>query len=217
MKWLTFGKIAPLDHKVLDNPMKGWVLVVQGFVRHCTHSLLPWNSKGNNEESATFMVQCVPVKLHMCKMCAKDTQIDQRPQKKACQLSLLHVCKTFMSHGQVFHINTDIHWYIWVNTGSGNGLLPDDTTPLPDSMTYHQQCPVAFIWRHHHKRRSEDTNQLNKTENFKNSKTFCFFCTCHAMTAKLLCGSFHEQNFIAIILLKFGSEPNKITIEFALG
>ena len=28
---------------------------------------------------------------------------------------------------------------IWVNIGSGNGLLPDGTEPLPDPMlTYHQ-------------------------------------------------------------------------------
>ena len=28
---------------------------------------------------------------------------------------------------------------IWVNTGSGNGLLPDSTKPLPEPMlTYHQ-------------------------------------------------------------------------------
>ena len=29
---------------------------------------------------------------------------------------------------------------IWVNIGSGNGLLPDGTKPLPERMlTYHQQ------------------------------------------------------------------------------
>ena len=33
--------------------------------------------------------------------------------------------------------------------GSGNGLLPDGTKPLPEPMlTYHHKGPVAFIWRH---------------------------------------------------------------------
>ena len=35
---------------------------------------------------------------------------------------------------------------IWVNTGSGNGLLPDGTKPLPEPMlTDHQLSPVTFI------------------------------------------------------------------------
>ena len=42
---------------------------------------------------------------------------------------------------------------IWVNIGSGNGLLPDGTKPLPESMlTYHQWVPVVFIqWELHRK------------------------------------------------------------------
>ena len=35
---------------------------------------------------------------------------------------------------------------IWVNVGSGNGLLPDGTNPLPEPMlTDHQWSPVTFI------------------------------------------------------------------------
>ena len=40
--------------------------------------------------------------------------------------------------------------YIWVNIGSGNGLVPDGTNPLPEPvLTYHQEDPVAtFVeWR----------------------------------------------------------------------
>ena len=34
---------------------------------------------------------------------------------------------------------------IWVNIGSGNGLLPDGTKPLPEPMlTYHQQDSVEI-------------------------------------------------------------------------
>ena len=34
---------------------------------------------------------------------------------------------------------------ILVNTGSGNGLMPDSSKPLPESvLTYHQQDPLAF-------------------------------------------------------------------------
>ena len=32
------------------------------------------------------------------------------------------------------------------NIGSGNGLLPDSTKPLPETMlTHHQQGPLIFI------------------------------------------------------------------------
>ena len=41
----------------------------------------------------------------------------------------------------------------WVNIGSGNGLLPDGTKPLPEPMlTYHPQDPLTFIWCQFHKR-----------------------------------------------------------------
>ena len=36
--------------------------------------------------------------------------------------------------------------YIWVNTGSDNGLLPDGTKPLPEPMLAdHQWSPMEFI------------------------------------------------------------------------
>ena len=42
---------------------------------------------------------------------------------------------------------------IWVNIGSGNGLLPDGTKPLPEPMlTDHQWSPVKFISGQFHKR-----------------------------------------------------------------
>ena len=41
---------------------------------------------------------------------------------------------------------TPIRWQIWVNIGSGNGLLPDGTKPLPEPMlTYHQWHPVTIM------------------------------------------------------------------------
>ena len=42
---------------------------------------------------------------------------------------------------------------IWVDIGSGNGLLPDSTKALPEPMlTYHHSCSVAFIWEQLHKK-----------------------------------------------------------------
>ena len=42
---------------------------------------------------------------------------------------------------------------IWVNIGSGNGLLPDSTKPLPEPMLNdHQWSPVTFILGPFHKR-----------------------------------------------------------------
>ena len=41
---------------------------------------------------------------------------------------------------------------IWVNIGSGNGLLPGGTKPLPEPMLTNQQLdPVTFIWWQLHK------------------------------------------------------------------
>ena len=46
-----------------------------------------------------------------------------------------------------------IKWKRTVNIGSGNGLLPDGTKPLPDPMlTYHQYGPVASIGGHYHEK-----------------------------------------------------------------
>ena len=53
-------------------------------------------------------------------------------------------CWSFNSLGP-----SDAIWWqeIWVNTGSGNGLLPDGTKPLPEPMlTNDQSGIVAFIW-----------------------------------------------------------------------
>ena len=54
---------------------------------------------------------------------------------------------------------------IWVNIGSGIGLLPDDTKPLPESMLTYPYGPMAsteaiFM-------RSKDTNQQNNIDCFK--------------------------------------------------
>ena len=42
---------------------------------------------------------------------------------------------------------------IWVNIGSDNGLLPDDTKPLPEPMlTNHQWGVMAFTWGQYHRK-----------------------------------------------------------------
>ena len=41
--------------------------------------------------------------------------------------------------------------YVWVNIGSGNGLLPEGTKPLPKPMlTYHQLGSAAITWEQFH-------------------------------------------------------------------
>ena len=45
--------------------------------------------------------------------------------------------------------------HIWVNIGSGNGLVPDDTKPPPGTMlSYHQMCTMAYTEEVHYKKRS---------------------------------------------------------------
>ena len=45
---------------------------------------------------------------------------------------------------------------IWVNIGSGNGLLPDGTKPLPEPMLTYQLERVTFFWGQVHKRYLSD-------------------------------------------------------------
>ena len=56
------------------------------------------------------------------------------------------------------HIVSWWHYMVWeilVNTGLGNGMLPDGTKPLPDSMlTYHQWGSVALIQDQFHRQHS---------------------------------------------------------------
>ena len=46
------------------------------------------------------------------------------------------------------HIDEAMAWCHWVNIGSGNGLLPDGTKPLPEPvLTYHIK-QQAIVWFH---------------------------------------------------------------------
>ena len=49
--------------------------------------------------------------------------------------------------------NGDIDLGLWVNTGSGNGLLPDGTKPIPEPVSsYHQWSLVAFTLQWFHRK-----------------------------------------------------------------
>ena len=62
---------------------------------------------------------------------------------------------------------------IWVNIGSGNGLLPDGTKPLPEPiLTDHQWSPVTFILGQYHKRCLN--HQSLKSENCMSKILFKF-------------------------------------------
>ena len=54
------------------------------------------------------------------------------------------VCKSNLTHcGLIRHIATEI----WVNIGSGNGLLPDGTKPLPERMLSNHQRSCGICLR----------------------------------------------------------------------
>ena len=60
---------------------------------------------------------------------------------------------------------------IWVNIGSGNGLLPDDTKPLPEPMlTDHQWSPMTFILGQFNKKYLN--YQSLKSENYMSKISF---------------------------------------------
>ena len=63
---------------------------------------------------------------------------------------------------------------IWVNIGSGNGLLPDGTKPLPEPMlTDHLWSPVTFILGQFHKR-CFNHQSLKSIWNYKSKISFKF-------------------------------------------
>ena len=77
--------------------------------------------------------------------------------------------------------------YIWVNIGSGNGLLPDGTKPLPKPvLTYHQWGSVAFTWKQFYRKCSRNQsikwvwklhfwNYCHFFKDPKSKSTVCFF------------------------------------------
>ena len=63
---------------------------------------------------------------------------------------------------------------IWVNIGSGNGLLSNGTKPLPEPvLTCHQQGPLTFIWGNFAKDTSA-TNHQNQLWNYFSLISFKF-------------------------------------------
>ena len=47
----------------------------------------------------------------------------------------------------IAHCGLEMSYSMWVNIGSGNGLAPDDTRPLPEPfLTNHRWGFAAFIW-----------------------------------------------------------------------
>ena len=51
---------------------------------------------------------------------------------------------------------------IWVNIGSGNGLLPDGTKPLPEPMfTYRQWGPKTFTWKKFYEMSQSSIGKMN--------------------------------------------------------
>ena len=63
---------------------------------------------------------------------------------------------------------------IWVNIGSGNDLLPDDTKLLPEPMlTDHQWSPVTLILGQFHKRCRNYQSQKS-VENYISKISFKF-------------------------------------------
>ena len=60
---------------------------------------------------------------------------------------------------------------LWVNIGSGNGLLIDGTKPLPESvLTYHQKCSVA--WERFRKRYSWNFQSITRVSS---QSDICFW------------------------------------------
>ena len=98
---------------------------------------------------------------------------------------------------------------IWVNIGSGNGLLPDGTKPLPEPMlTNHQWSPVTLISGQFH-RDASATNHLNLFQNYIADISFKFprgqwvnLSSTAVIKLLLFClGILRENNYVMLIML----------------
>ena len=67
---------------------------------------------------------------------------------------------------------------LWLNIGSGNGLLPDGTKPLPEPMlSCHQRCSVAFTLEQFHKKCSwTQSTSYNFTRNAEDLTHIMAWC-----------------------------------------
>ena len=108
------------------------------FVLRCPINNIPalvqimaWRRPGDKPLSEPMMVS---LPTHICVTRPQWVNIRNVPNYLTCRGPCPHT----------FEINSlgpsdTIAAEIWVNTGSGNGLLPDSTKPLPEPMlTYHQ-------------------------------------------------------------------------------
>ena len=61
--------------------------------------------------------------------------------------------KKFPLHNSLWPSDTIWQHKLWLNNGSGNGLLPSGNNPLPEPMlAYHKWGQVIFVWGPFHKR-----------------------------------------------------------------
>ena len=75
--------------------------------------------------------------------------VSSEPQRYLCVSVMLSEASSW-SHWGLLTPYGDIDL---VNTGSGNGLSPDGTKPLPEPvLTYHQWSLMAFIWGLFHRK-----------------------------------------------------------------
>ena len=120
-----------------------------------------------------FLEEHWPKKLPIHGLYARVARDSCLPCKRYCRAAsraaacCVPVALPVASH---WHVNVPLHcmviplwphYAIWphrfgnidlVNIGSGNGLVPLGTKPLPEPLlTYHHQSPMSFIWRHCHK------------------------------------------------------------------
>ena len=85
---------------------------------------------------------------------------------------------------------------IWVNIGSGNGLLPDGNKPLPEPMlTDHQWSPVTFILGQFHNR-CLNHQHWSPFENYMSKLSFNF--PRGQWVNEIICNSSHSSIWAVI-------------------
>ena len=123
--------------------VEGWLVVVVWLISAIQERLL-------NLISHSLHHWCYPYPSGLLHMIASSLhKIAPVPVKQPLRIWANTSHKSIITHcGLVMPYSE-----IWVNIGSGNGLLPDGTKPLPEPMlTDHQWSPVTFILGQFHKR-----------------------------------------------------------------
>ena len=100
-----------------------WLCCIMNYLVHSLHSFFSW---------ILHMITNQALCLSRLSVLKYNVHVFASACMQKRWSSLLHTCWSYISFVPTHHLNSAIWWQIWIHIGSGNGLLPDVTKPLPE-------------------------------------------------------------------------------------